>query len=204
MDRLVQLVIARSRGDYRPTHIAYGYLFFTLVPITVGPLVIRLVGSWFDGWLGLGNLLPGRASLGVALACFSFGVPWLVWAAALDWIKGSGTPLPWFPPKRLLLIGPYKYVRNPQTFGAVFWWCGWVLVFNSPAGLVVGIGAIGCIVLCYIRFVEEHELVGRFGQRYLDYKVRTPFLLPVPRVASGSGVDVAGVETVSSGKSRHS
>jgi protein-S-isoprenylcysteine O-methyltransferase Ste14 len=178
MESLVRLVVARSSNEYRPTHIAYGYLFFTLVPITIGPVLIRLLGSWVDAWVGLGRLLPEDASLALAISCFVLGIPWLVWAAVLDWTKGSGTPLPWFPPKQLLVTGPYRYIRNPQTFGAVFWWCGWALISNSPAGLVVGVGAIPTVVCCYIRLVEERELARRFGDAYTEYKATTQFILP--------------------------
>ena len=167
METLVRLVVARSSGEYRPRHIAYGYLFFTLVPITVGPVLIGLVGSRVDAGLDLGRLLPEKSSFALAITCFILGIPWLVWAAVLDWTKGSGTPLPWFPPKQLLVTGPYRYVRNPQTFGAIFWWCGWALVSNSPAGLVVGVGVIPAVVFCYIRVVEERELARRFGHAYM-------------------------------------
>jgi len=185
MESLVRLVVARSSEEYRPTHIAYGYLFFTVVPITIGPVLIKLVGSRIDALIELGGLLPESVSLAVAITCLVVGVPWLVWAAVLDWTKGTGTPLPWFPPKQLLVTGPYRYVRNPQTLGAVFWWCGWALVFNSPAGLVIGAGMIPAIVCCYIRMVEEGELGRRFGQAYTSYKARTHFILPAMKRASG-------------------
>lgn len=31
---------------------------------------------------------------------------------------------------------------------------------------------------CYHKFVEEKELLLRFGPEYEEYKARTPFLLP--------------------------
>jgi protein-S-isoprenylcysteine O-methyltransferase Ste14 len=176
-------------------HIVYGYLFFTLAPVTVGPVLIKAVGSAIDRWLDPGSLVPENVSLVLGILCFAFGIPWLVWAAVLDWTKGSGTPLPWFPPKLILMTGPYRYVRNPQTFGAVFWWCGWALVFNSPGGLVVGVGAIPTVVFWYIRLVEERELARRFGRSYTEYKVGTPFILPTLKrpaaLSDGSSQSVA-------------
>jgi protein-S-isoprenylcysteine O-methyltransferase Ste14 len=36
------------------------------------------------------------------------------------------------------------------------------------------------IILLYIRFIEEKELEIRFGDEYLAYKKRTPFIIPIP------------------------
>ena len=53
-------------------------------------------------------------------------------------------------------------------------------------GLAVGstavtVGSLAIIVPVHmfnLRYFEERELARRFGQPYLDYKARTPFLLP--------------------------
>jgi protein-S-isoprenylcysteine O-methyltransferase Ste14 len=33
-------------------------------------------------------------------------------------------------------------------------------------------------ILIYIKLIEEKELEDRFGSEYLEYKRRTPFLIP--------------------------
>jgi len=33
-------------------------------------------------------------------------------------------------------------------------------------------------ILIYIKLIEEKELEERFGSEYLEYKKRTPFLIP--------------------------
>jgi len=33
-------------------------------------------------------------------------------------------------------------------------------------------------ILIYIKWIEEKELGERFGSEYLEYKRRTPFLIP--------------------------
>jgi protein-S-isoprenylcysteine O-methyltransferase Ste14 len=34
------------------------------------------------------------------------------------------------------------------------------------------------VILIYIKLIEERELEQRFGLEYLEYKRKTPFLLP--------------------------
>ena len=35
------------------------------------------------------------------------------------YVTGKGTLAPWCPPKHLVVIGPYRYVRNPVYIGVV-------------------------------------------------------------------------------------
>jgi protein-S-isoprenylcysteine O-methyltransferase Ste14 len=43
----------------------------------------------------------------------------------------------------------------------------------------VGLGLIYPVgILAYIKLIEEKELQERFGSEYLEYKRRTPFLIP--------------------------
>jgi protein-S-isoprenylcysteine O-methyltransferase Ste14 len=45
----------------------------------------------------------------------------------------------------------------------------------SAVGLAI-IYPVG--ILIYIKLIEEKELEERFGSEYLEYKRRTPFLIP--------------------------
>jgi protein-S-isoprenylcysteine O-methyltransferase Ste14 len=36
----------------------------------------------------------------------------------------------------------------------------------------------GGLLIVYLKRIEEHELAVRFGQDYLDYKAKTPFMIP--------------------------
>jgi len=61
-----------------------------------------------------------------------------------------------------------------------------VILSITGLGLLVnsfGFIAIGLIIplayLVFIKLVEEKELAARFGQEYLEYKKRVPFLIPI-------------------------
>ena len=48
---------------------------------------------------------------------------------------------------------------------------------GSPgAALLVLLGAAA--LLTYIKVVEEREMVARFGEEYLAYRRRVPFIMP--------------------------
>ena len=177
-DEIVRAVVTGSRQEYKLRHFLGGYLFFTAVELTFVPLLLTRTGQWLDASLNLQSLIPHSLGINFGVLSLAFSIPWLTWACLLDSMIGSGTPLPLVPPKRLVITGPYRFTRNPQTFGAIFWWSGWALIASSPIALLVGVPIILAGVFSYIRLIEEKELAIRFGREYIDYKARTPFIFP--------------------------
>ena len=91
--------------------------------------------------------------------------------------EGDGTLAPWDPPRRLVVRGPYRYVRNPMISGVVFVLFGEAaLTVSRPllqwALLFLAINAV------YIPVIEEPMLRDRFGAEYHEYRRRVPRLLP--------------------------
>ena len=99
------------------------------------------------------------------------------WTMRLFAVLGKGTAAPWNPPKKLVVSGPYCYVRNPMItsvltmlFAEVLllntWWCfGWFALF--------------CLVnMIYFPLFEEKDLEKRFGESYLEYKRNVPRWIP--------------------------
>src|SRR5437879_6929372 len=48
-------------------------------------------------------------------------------------IRGKGTPLPLDPPKKLIVVGPYRIARNPMYWSVAFVMLGEAAVFHSVA-----------------------------------------------------------------------
>ncbi len=125
-----------------------------------------LVSRWEELKIAVGyaGVVLGLVILGWSLLVFAF--------------KGRGTAVPLAPPEKLIVTGPYKYCRNPIQLGAILYYLGVGILFGSVAigvlmlllGLVIG-GV-------YHKFVEERELVARFGDEYRAYKAKTPFIIP--------------------------
>ena len=75
---------------------------------------------------------------------------------------------------RLVTGGVYRWVRHPlYTAGLLFIWLTPVMSLNS---LVVFIAATVYILVG--AFFEERKLEREFGQTYVEYKARTPMLIP--------------------------
>ena len=138
-----------------------------------------IVGSaffalWFwllPGWLGfhveLASVTPWRwiaaipsvLGFAIALRC--------VWD--FGW-TGRGTPAPVAPPQRLVVVGFYRYVRNPMYVGFFTGWAGLWIIFgqiNTTAVTVTAVAVLG--VALFVIFYEEPTLRGKFGSDYEAY-----------------------------------
>jgi protein-S-isoprenylcysteine O-methyltransferase Ste14 len=92
-------------------------------------------------------------------------------------VRGEGTPLPLECPRRLVIAGPYRFIRNPMALAGL------------GQGAAVGLGLGSWSVLAYVaiggvvwhtvlRPAEERDLVARFGEAYLTYQRAVPLWWP--------------------------
>ncbi|WOH18806.1 isoprenylcysteine carboxylmethyltransferase family protein [Paenarthrobacter sp. GOM3] len=83
---------------------------------------------------------------------------------------GQGTPLPSAMPNRLVIAGPYRWIRNPMALAGIVQGAAIGLMLGS--WLVVAYAVIGSLVWNYaVRPHEEADLRKRFGtdfDRYCD------------------------------------
>lgn len=126
---------------------------------------------WQDGtalaWIGRA---AGAASFVVGLALFA-------WCVALFARVGEGTLAPWDPTRRLVAVGPYRYVRNPMISGVAAMLVGEALLRGSR----VLAGWCAVFVLfnhVYFLLSEEPGLERRFGEPYAEYKRTVPRWIP--------------------------
>lgn len=112
----------------------------------------------------------------------------LLFAASLQqfFVRGRGTLAPWDPPRRLVVSGPYRYVRNPMISGVIFTLSAIALMLRSEphAMWAIGFALVNCI---YIPLLEEPQLEWRFGQPYVAYLQHVPRF--VPRLTPWRGVE---------------
>jgi protein-S-isoprenylcysteine O-methyltransferase Ste14 len=81
---------------------------------------------------------------------------------------GKGTPAPFDPPRRLVIRGPYRYVRNPMYLGAALSLGGAALFYQSVTLLVYGLVFLLATHLFVISY-EEPTLQRTFGTEYEEY-----------------------------------
>jgi protein-S-isoprenylcysteine O-methyltransferase Ste14 len=118
-------------------------------------------GSGAAGWL----LIAAGIALYLACAFWSFAM------------RGKGTPLPLDPPKKLVMEGPYRIVRNPMYWGVGSIVLGEAAIFHSVALTQLAVVfAVGVIV--FVLLFEEPELRRKFGAEYKEYCRHVPRWLP--------------------------
>jgi len=154
---------ASSNGDLRwPAALAsllvgsgFLALWFWLLP---GWLGFRpnppAAGDW--RWLAA---IPSAVGFAVALRCiWDFG-----WT-------GHGTPAPMIPPSRLVVVGFYRYVRNPMYAGFAAGWIGlWILFGRANPALIAAVAAVAAGIHLFVIFYEEPTLRRKFGADYEEY-----------------------------------
>src|ERR1700758_3685661 len=143
----------------------------TIASLCVGAGFLTLWFWLLPGWLGFRGYVSGAAgwrvifaipaALGfaVAIKCmWDFG-----WA-------GHGTPAPMAPPQRLVVVGFYRYVRNPMYVGFFMGWAGLWIIFGQITRTAVAVTAMGMLsVILFVIFYEEPTLRRKFGADYEEY-----------------------------------
>ena len=119
----------------------------------------------------------GGARLCAGLLLFAAGFALAVWTMALFHRIGKGTAAPWNPPKKLVVAGPYRHVRNPMLASVFTMLAAEVVVTGSRAVAVFWVVFV-CANMLYFPLVEERELSRRFGAEYARYKAHVPRLVP--------------------------
>jgi protein-S-isoprenylcysteine O-methyltransferase Ste14 len=153
-------------------------LSILLLPFVVVIIVpYLLAGASFDlaRWLAgsTGDWLLRAAGL----ISFGAGFFLLAWCVRLFARVGQGTLAPWDPTRRLVAVGPYRYVRNPMISGVAFMLVGQSLFWGSWR---VGAWGLIFVIVNHIYFLlsEEPGLERRFGESYRAYKANVPRWIP--------------------------
>ncbi|MGH7593201.1 MAG: methyltransferase family protein [Gemmatimonadales bacterium] len=123
-------------------------------------------------------LFPQQTVVGiVALAA---GTPLVLWAGLQLVGAGGGTPLAYDPPRRLVISGPYAWLRNPMVVGFIVQGAG--VGFLSGSILV----ALFFVVIALwwnalVRPLDEDKLQKTFGREYELYRRSVPCWVPLRR-----------------------
>jgi protein-S-isoprenylcysteine O-methyltransferase Ste14 len=135
--------------------VAFFALWFWLLPPWLGFHVdASSVARW--RWIAA---VPAVLGFAVALRC--------IW----DFGKtGRGTPAPMAPPQRLVVVGFYRYVRNPMYLGFFVGWAGLWVVFGRVNRFAIEVtSAMVLSVVLFVLLYEEPTLRRKFGAEYEEY-----------------------------------
>jgi protein-S-isoprenylcysteine O-methyltransferase Ste14 len=124
------------------------------------------------------EIIPHNLSLkGIGWMIAVAGSALFVYTVFLFKTIGYGTLAPWSPTQKLIVEGPYKYCRNPMISGVFFMLVGEGMMLYS-VNILVWAFSFFIINTVYFIFIEERELLQRFGSDYLKYKKHVPRWIP--------------------------
>jgi protein-S-isoprenylcysteine O-methyltransferase Ste14 len=152
-------------------HISSILVLPVTVTIVVPYLILSGLGKHRVRWHpSAAALLAGVLLAGVGLVFVGKTIRWF---ASL----GRGTLAPWDPPRRLVVTGLYRHVRNPMITGVV-------LILLGEAAAVRSWDLLGwaavffALNMIHIPLVEERSLKRRFGDDYDEYRRHVPRWIP--------------------------
>src|SRR5712691_2016175 len=141
--------------------ITYAVLFIGLVLIYLPARVLS--------WSGIARPAQIAVPQVAGMAIGAAGAVVALWCILAFVAIGKGTQAPFDPPRRLVIRGPYRFVRNPMYIGAGLALAGAALFYQSLPLL----GYAGFFFLATHLFVvgyEEPTLRQTFGQEYEAYR----------------------------------
>jgi len=133
---------------------------FLVLPAVVGgllPWLVLLNDHWRTQGVSFGWLV------------LAFGLAVALWCVRDFYVIGKGTLAPWDPPKTLVVIGLYRYVRNPMYLGVFASVLGWSTIVGSP---LMAAYAIAIATAFHLRVIlyEEPTLERLFGHEWIRYR----------------------------------
>ncbi len=144
-------------------------------------LLVVFASLLTDRALGLPQLLPGVLGSVVGFPLVAAGLIVWGWCIVSFW-RAKGTPVPFNPPRELVVVGLYAWVRNPMLTGVFACLFGLGFLLHSLAMVFVWTPVFVLLNAIELKLIEEPELERRFGESYKEYKQRVPMFVPrVPR-----------------------
>lgn len=162
-------------GNINKKYIIFSALILPFMVSIVIPLVMLIFTYNRFSWHLYFPLILFPTIFGFILIIL--GIYLLVITIKLFHNIGKGTLAPWDPPKKLVVEGPYKYIRNPMIGAVLSILLGEALTAGS---LILFSWFIVFFIVNTIYFVysEEPGLIKRFGDDYKKYKKNVPMFIP--------------------------
>lgn len=160
---------ARLAARFGPAAYPLCARYRTVSLVALGALAAACVGLvWYPPPLPLPVHFPWawKFSAGAALLLAAPGVGLIVCG-----MKDAGAETFRPAPEGRLFRGLYRYLRHPQSLGALLLWCAGGFLLHSP--LLVLLTAVHVPVWVLVCAIEEKDLRRRYGVEYEAYRRQT-------------------------------
>jgi protein-S-isoprenylcysteine O-methyltransferase Ste14 len=137
-------------------------LAFLLLPGMVALVIPGLLLRPEGGRLHLVGLVPLAVGAVVVARCVRD-----------FYVAGRGTLAPWAPPKHLVMVGLYRFSRNPMYAGVLLMLAGWALAYRSR-GLTIYALTMALVFHLRVIFWEEPWLAETHGEQWTRYRGGVP------------------------------
>jgi len=143
-------------------------------------LVPGLLMGYFPYLLSINDV--ALLNLGVlrylAFPLWILGWAMMLWCFWNFLVTGKGTPAPIDPPKELVAVGLYRFVRNPMYVAGIIALIGWML-WSPSLQLMVAPFIFFTAAHLFVTLYEEPTLKKKFGAAYEEYIKRVPRWVPL-------------------------
>jgi protein-S-isoprenylcysteine O-methyltransferase Ste14 len=160
-------------------HQTMGYAVWTTrfvhcgVGITLGVPLVRVLTTYhnWSGWV-----FPIPSVIGLVLVIISGAASFLTVTNLA--LKGFGAPFFISLSRKLAAEWLYAWTRNPMVLAGLAFFVSLGIWFQSALLVLWVLILFAPALLFFVKVYEERELEVRFGASYLEYKSKTPMLLP--------------------------
>jgi protein-S-isoprenylcysteine O-methyltransferase Ste14 len=148
------------------------------------PIAVLILMPWFLMWLTADTIIGLSLAWFLDLLVMLIGIALLLtgvilMAACIRIFTnvGEGTLAPWAPTQKLVVVGIYRFMRNPMITGVVLGILGESIILSNYA---VFLWFLFFFIGNHIYFIKSEEpgLLKRFGQEYVEYFENVPRWLP--------------------------
>src|SRR5436190_3244138 len=139
--------------------------------------VLVFLPARFVSWSGMVAPATSGVPQVAGMIMVTVGTAIALWCVFTFVFIGKGTPAPFDPPRKLVIRGPYRFVRNPMYIGAGMTLAGAALYYESLSILIYA-GLFFLITHLFVVLYEEPTLRRTFGAEYEAYFYRVRRWLP--------------------------
>ena len=136
------------------------------------PLIyaVPLAAGWYMSRTNPLPMMPAQYAKWTGLAAIALGILLMVWAGVQFWRKHTSV-IPYSPTTAIIHSGPFQISRNPIYLADTLCYVGVAILLNTAWPLLF----LPLVLLVMHRGVilrEERYLEQKFGDEYIDYKMR--------------------------------